>query len=56
MPNEFKPFMHIIVKMWLLGERKFPTMVQEQVEIDTKYILEYYEKYIINQTQEVKNV
>lgn len=53
MPDDFKPFIHIIAKMWLQGERKFPLMKQNQIEIDVKYILDYYKKYIMNQTQEV---
>ena len=53
MPDNFKPFIHIIAKMWLQGERKFPLMLQDQIEIDVKYILDYYKKYIMNQTQEV---
>jgi hypothetical protein len=53
MPDEFKPFIHIIAKMWFQGERKFPLMKQDQIEIDAKYILDYYKKYIMNQTQEV---
>lgn len=56
MPNEFKAFIHIIAKMWLQGERKFPLMKQNQIEIDAKYISDYYEKYIMSQIQEVKNV
>lgn len=54
MPDEFKPFIHIIAKMWIKGERKFPIMLQKQIEIDAKYILEYFEKYIISIKQEVK--
>lgn len=54
MPNELKPFIHILSKMYIdNGYLHYPLWKNPQTEIDIKYILDYYKKYIITKKQEV---
>ena len=47
MNNELKPFMHIIYKLWINGEKEFPICSQERIKIDEKTILDYATNYVL---------
>tara|TARA_Y100001973_G_scaffold88732_1_gene134264 strand:+ start:247 stop:411 length:165 start_codon:yes stop_codon:yes gene_type:complete len=42
MPEELKPFMHIIYRLYInYGEKEYPICSQERITIDEKTILNY---------------
>ncbi len=47
MPEDLKPFMHIIYKLWINGEKEFPICSQERITIDEKTILDYATDYVL---------